>query len=217
MISELISAQIEQVARDKIRLIDVPTKGHEYFTHGFARFGPWETKEDSVIAPGLEDIHPEIDRLRLIFRHGLLSPSYAKTIGVQVSRNWSDPNNDEHISLVSPYTGIGKAISFARTAAIGEYSFFARTPPGSFFMVFIDPTIETHGNDSCESCYLRKNIVTQNHFLGIGGYQIEYNPEIVVEILRVMLEEYRETPELVIPIYDVTHNSPDLLWPIKRS
>lgn len=73
-------------------------------------------------------------------------------------------------------------------------------------MLFMDITIETHGKDTCESCYLRRNSVAQNHFWGIGGYQIKNNPEITAEILALMLEEYKEAPELAIPIYDVTHH-----------
>lgn len=45
MISELVRFQVEQTARKKISFIDVQTKGHYYFTHGFARFGPWNSKD----------------------------------------------------------------------------------------------------------------------------------------------------------------------------
>ena len=206
-----MSLEIERIALKKAEKLDVSTQGHNYFSHGFARFSSMENLDKTQIPPAT--VTDGIDRLQQILKYGIISQSFAERIQLPFSRNYSDFNNIDNISLVGLYYGAWKAMSCARAGWFGDWSFFENPPPGSMFTIFIDHELKTQGKDISEGAKLRRFRVSQRTFLGIGGYRLSESSEALQEVVNTMLKMYSDRPDLVMPIYEVNRDTPVLLWP----
>lgn len=186
--------------------------GEPMFSHGFLRTGPHYDKGLHALAPNPNDVDTSIDRLTGILDKGLLSSDFAKRIGAKTSRNWSDPENDKHISLTDNYQA-GFLDTFDLVKGWGE----GKIPDfeNDFFVLLISGDIAVQKDDlntPFNRSKLRKFRVSPKNFRGLVVNSDDINNPISEKVSREILSVFAGREELAIPIYD---KKGDLCWPEK--
>lgn len=194
--------------------------------HSFVRFGPSsiEGKELSLslFRPNQKDADPTVDRLKGIFKVGLVSAGFAEKIGIKVSRNWGDQQNQTGVSLSSSFDPLATALGFGMFAGIGRDR-KVQIARDNIFIILIDPNLKVESEKGGHS-ERRKYRIAQRFFQGIVivdekvDEPIDFTrasvEETVDEVIRVMRDVYGGKNNLYAPIYGM---SGALLWPRKMS
>jgi hypothetical protein len=231
---EIMSTQeAEKAAMDKVTdIYNTPL-----YKHAFNR-NPinYNIEHDGIYYPQTEAIDTSVDRLKGIIKTGLLSDKIAERIGQKISKNYSDSNNNTHVSLSPERVEINNAFwaafppPAARLDASGNQKDIPEPSAEEVFVLLIDPNIvPTDTSRSFRVEVLKKFRVKQESFAGIvildrplnrnvGGTQFQDNelhPEKVArEIGQLQKDTYGPDTKKYFPVYG---NSGDLYWPKRMS
>lgn len=218
----------ESVAMSK--LIDIH-KAH-ILKHGFVRFGPVEL--DPTNPYSLQDTAvPANDRLAGIFKLGIITPRYAKRIGEGITRNWSDTNNLDYISLGIWGSSMSGILRVTVRTAIQPHVPTKRVVARDVFVVLVDSDAGWGGHYVEESGeFLVRTRIRQKLFRGIAVIDKpipidfyteaplpvdsdDHSPQATVdEVVRLMRTHYASRTELYIPVYGI---SGGVYWPTRLS
>lgn len=215
----------EQAAMDKV--IDIYK--HSLLKHGLYRFG----SEDTMIT----------DRLKGIFRYGIISQDYAKRIRADYVSNFHDQYNDKGVSVLVPERFISDVIGAAIRLQIRE-RYDTKVPIENILVFLISPNLNTYDTPRAAYTHLKErpeklvaNRIPQRSLQGIviidskktsdseGLYSrvqcqenIEWDSSTPLNttklIVREMLSAYKNNPPLAIPVYCT---SGAFYWPKQMS
>jgi hypothetical protein len=209
--SFLIEAHVLESAKEAARKKIISVTRSRYLSHGFSRYGPVITKEGREYSPNPEHLDVEVDRLRGVLTHGLLSHNEAKRLGIRYSRNWGDQKNEDYVSLIAAKrpSGYMRAITTAAQAALG-YDGELPESAGVAFAIIVNKSVEIADDDPLvfDGVFVKDKIAT-SQFIGIVADIV--NPgERAQDAVDTMLAVYNNTPELALPFYTIDG---DLFWP----
>lgn len=179
------------------------------------------------------------DRFKGILKYGIISQAFAKRIRADYVRNYDDPENLKGVSVLMPETFISDALGAAIISQRGE-RYDAKFPIENILVLLINPNLNTYSTPGVtihtnteEPEKLVAYRIPQRLLQGIviidskktsdseGLYSqfpcqenIDWDsstpPNTTELIVKEMLEAYKNSPSLAIPVYGA---SGALFWP----
>lgn len=215
----------EQAAMDKV--MDVYKSS--FLKHALCRFGPEGTMKT--------------DRLKGIFKYGIISKDFARRIRVDYASNFHDQYNDKGVSVLVPERFISDAIGVAIRIQIWE-RYDTKVPIENVLVFLIKPNLDTYDTPRAAYMHLKERPeklvayrIPQGSLQGIviidskktsdseGLYSqvqcqenIEWDSSTPLNttklIVKEMLSAYEHNPSFAIPVYGT---SGALYWPRQMS
>lgn len=235
---EIISTQdAEKTALKKVTdIYNTPL-----YKHAFNRNPVDYDLDETGLLPKKHTINTSVDRLKGIITSGLVSDTAADSMGQSISKNYSDPNNNEHVSLHHPDNvkvdeAFGSALPpfDALKRAVIERQPLQMPTAKEVFVVLVNAGVtpsdfmngkrgisvnevlkedQIHPEDFEGIVIIDKPL--NNSSTGTQFYDDELHPEeLATEIAELQRNAYGADTAKYFPVYG---NSGDLYWPKKMS